>query len=47
MKETHVDVEDYRNLVGLVFDTVLQYDFIGGKEVPILTEKALVALPPK
>lgn len=38
---------EYYNLVGLVFDTVLQYDFIGGKEVPLLTQKKMVSPPPK
>lgn len=44
---SHIDYENYENLVGMVFDTVVNYEFINGKEAPILTQKELVAPPPK
>lgn len=44
---SHIDYENYEELNGIVFDTVVNYDFINGKEAPILTQKEIVAPPPK
>ncbi len=47
LKVNHIDFEEFHELAGLVFDAVLQYDYIAGKELPILIEKELIAPPPR
>ena len=44
---SHIDFETYDDLVGMVFDTIVNYEFINGLEAPILTQKELVAHPPQ
>lgn len=47
LETSHIEFDNYEELIGMVFDTVLNYEFIGGQEVPVLTKKELVAHPPK
>ena len=44
---SRIEFENYDDLVGMVFDTIVNFEFLNGKEAPILTNKELVAKPPK
>lgn len=47
LETSHVDFENYEDMVGLVFDAVVNYEFVNGKETPILIQKEFVAHPPR
>lgn len=45
LKTSNIAFENYDELVGMVFDTRVDYDIIDGKKTPILIKKSLVAKP--